>query len=118
MRDYPYDSVMAARVLDQGYAYLLTAMRCRGEGFGLAPNTLVDIGVHTVILGTVTYLDLCDRFNRGHFLQHILKVDFKDDGSVLRTADVIAADGWEVDLSLWVDAATRATTYTDQPFER
>ncbi|MFC8869423.1 hypothetical protein ACFUAC_17495 [Streptomyces sp. NPDC057148] len=30
MRDHPYDSVMAARVLDQGYAYLLTAMRHRG----------------------------------------------------------------------------------------
>ncbi|MFI6340505.1 hypothetical protein [Streptomyces sp. NPDC050535] len=25
--------------------------------------------------------------------------------SVLRTADVIAADGWEVDLPLWADAA-------------
>ncbi|WTJ00774.1 hypothetical protein OG713_43465 [Streptomyces sp. NBC_00723] len=30
MRDYPYDSVMAARVLGQGYAYLLTAMNHRG----------------------------------------------------------------------------------------
>ncbi|MER5201402.1 hypothetical protein ACWD3J_38750 [Streptomyces sp. NPDC002755] len=99
------DSVMAARVLGQGYAYLLTATRHRGEGLGLAPSTLVDIGVHTVILDTVTYLDLCNRFNSGHFLHHIPETDFKDDGSVLRTADVIAADGWEVDLPLWADAA-------------
>lgn len=45
MRDYPYDSIMAARVLGQGYAYLLTAMAHRGESLGLAPSTLVDIGV-------------------------------------------------------------------------
>ena len=36
MRDYLYDSVMAARVLGQGYAYLLTAMKHRGEALGLA----------------------------------------------------------------------------------
>ncbi|NSL43676.1 hypothetical protein [Streptomyces sp. 8P21H-1] len=105
MRDYPYDSVTAARVLDQGYAYLLTAMRHRGERLGLAPSTLVDIGVHTVILDTVTYLQLCERFNNGHFLHHVPEVDAKDDGSVLRTAALIAADGWEVDLPLWTDAA-------------
>ncbi|MEW2265526.1 hypothetical protein ACGF5T_32530 [Streptomyces sp. NPDC047853] len=105
MRDYPYDSVMAARVLDQGYAYLLTAMRHRGEGLGLAPSTLVDVGVHAVILDTVSYFELCERFNGGHYLHHVPEVGFKDDGSVLRTADLIAADGWQVDLPLWADAA-------------
>ncbi|MGK7235773.1 glycine-rich domain-containing protein [Streptomyces hygroscopicus] len=105
MRDYPYDSVTAARVLGQGYAYLLTAMKHRGEGLGLAPSTLVDIGVHMVILDTVAYAELCDRFNGGHFLHHVPEVDMKDDGSVLRTADLIAADGWEIDLPLWADAA-------------
>jgi hypothetical protein len=105
MRDYPYDSVMAARVLDQGYAYLLTAMRHLGGRLGLAPSTLVDVGVHTVILDTIAYFDLCERFNDGQFLHHVPEVDYKEDGSVLRTADVIAADGWEVDLPLWTDAA-------------
>ena len=109
-RDYPYDSVMAAaRVLDQGYAYLLTAMAHRGEKLGLAPSTLVDIGVHTIILDTVAYAELCDRFNDGHFLHHVplveYKVEYKDDGSVMRTAQRIAADGWEIDLPLWADAA-------------
>ncbi|MFE4829920.1 hypothetical protein [Streptomyces sp. NPDC056672] len=105
MRDYPYDSVMAARVLGQGYAYLLTAMRHRGEGLGLAPSALVDIGVHTVILDTLAYAKLCERFNSGHFLHHVPEVDFKEDGSVMKTAQHVAADGWEVDLPLWADAA-------------
>ncbi len=65
VRDYPYDSVMAARVLGQGYAYLLTAMNHRGDKLGLAPSSLVDIGVHTIILDTMAYAELCDRFNGG-----------------------------------------------------
>ncbi|KRV47976.1 hypothetical protein AQ490_26940 [Wenjunlia vitaminophila] len=105
MRDYPYDSVMAARVLGQGYAYLLTAMAHRGEHLGLAPSSLVDIGVHTIILDTVAYADLCTRHNGGHFLHHVPKVAFKNDGSVMKTAYRIAADGWEIDLPLWTDAA-------------
>lgn len=105
MRDYPYDSVMAARVLGQGYAYLLTAMKRRGEKLGLAPSSLVDIGVHTIILDTVAYAELCDTYNGGHFLHHIPLIDFKEDGSVMKTAHLIAADGWDVDLPLWVDAA-------------
>jgi len=105
VRNYPYDSITAARVLGQGYAYLLTAMNHRGESLRLAPSTLVDIGVHTIILDTVAYADLCDRFNDGHFLHHVPKVEMKNDGSVMKTATVIAADGWDVDLPLWTDAA-------------
>jgi hypothetical protein len=105
VRDYPYDSIMAARVLGQGYAYLLTAMHHRGEKLGLAPSKLVDIGVHTIILDTVAYAALCERFNDGDFLHHVPDVEMKDDGSVMNTAHVVAADGWEVDLPLWADAA-------------
>jgi hypothetical protein len=105
MRDYPYDSVMAARVLGQGYAYLLTAMNHRGEKLGLAPSKLVDIGVHAIILDTVAYAELCEKYNGGEFLHHVPKVDFKKDGSVMKTLSRVAADGWEVDLSLWADAA-------------
>lgn len=105
MRDYPYDSVMASRVLGQGYAYLLTAMNHRGEGLGLAPSKLVDIGVHTVILDTIAYAELCEKFNDGQFLHHVPRVDMKNDGSVIKPAYIVAADGWEVDLPLWTDAA-------------
>ncbi|MEU8623133.1 hypothetical protein [Streptomyces sp. NPDC048623] len=105
MRDYPYDSVMATRVLGQGYAYLLTAMAHRGQALGLAPSTLVDIGVHTIILDTVAYAELCDRHNAGHFLHHVPDVEMKNDGSVMKTAHLVAREGWEVDLPLWEDAA-------------
>lgn len=105
MRDCPYDSVMATRVLGQGYAYLLTTMALRGEALGLAPSKLVDIGVHTIILDTVAYAELCDKFNGGHFLHHVPKVEMKNDGSVVKTAHLVARAGWEVDLPLWEDAA-------------
>nr|WP_107100868.1 hypothetical protein [Streptomyces graminilatus] len=101
MRDYPYDEVMATRVLGQAYAYLFTAMASRGKGLGLTPGHIVDIGVHTVILDTVAYAELCDRYNGGAFLHHVPLVDMKADGSVMRTAHEIAVQGFEVDLPLW-----------------
>ncbi|WP_308020275.1 hypothetical protein [Streptomyces sp. LS1784] len=76
MHDYPYDSVMAARVLGQGYAYLLTAMAHRGEQLSLGPSSLVDIGVHTIILDTVAYAELCRPHNDGQFLHHVPAVKF------------------------------------------
>ncbi|MFJ4943910.1 hypothetical protein ACIP4V_14965 [Streptomyces albidoflavus] len=103
MRDYPYDSVMATRVLGQGYAYLLTAMSLRGQSLGLAPSKLVDIGAHTIILDTVAYAELCDKYNGGHFLHHVPKVEMKSDGSVIETAHLVARAGWDVDPPLWED---------------
>ncbi|WDV32078.1 hypothetical protein OIM90_14360 [Streptomyces sp. AD16] len=118
MRDYPYDSVMATRVLGQGYAYLLTAMSLRGQSLGLAPSKLVDIGAHTIILDTVAYAELCDKYNGGHFLHHVPKVEMKSDGSVIETAQLVARAGWEVDprcgrTAATAAPATRATTRTD-----
>ncbi|MFD9138024.1 hypothetical protein ACFVZA_37540 [Streptomyces bottropensis] len=98
IRDYPYDSVMAARVLGQGYAYLLTAMNHRGERLGLAPSKLVDIGVHTVILDTVAYAELCEKFNGGQFLHHVPKVDMKNDGSVIATSHSGVTSGSHLDV--------------------
>ncbi|MGW6745023.1 hypothetical protein ACWGDX_30535 [Streptomyces sp. NPDC055025] len=65
----------------------------------------MDIGVHTVILDTLAYAELRERFNSGHFLHHVPEAGFKEDGSVMKTAQHVAADGWEVDLPLWADAA-------------
>ncbi|MCZ0983072.1 hypothetical protein O1L60_40065 [Streptomyces diastatochromogenes] len=110
MRVYPYDSVMAARALGQGYAYLLTAMNHRGEGLGLAPSKLVGIGVHTVILDTVAYAGLCDQYDAGLFLHHVPKVEMKNDGSVMKSADLVARTGWEVDLPCGRTPAPAALT--------
>ncbi|WNI23766.1 hypothetical protein [Streptomyces sp. ITFR-16] len=106
MRDYPFDTVMAHRVLGQAYAYLITAMEHRGEGLGLAPGKIVDIGVHTVILDTVAYAALCEKYNAGHLLHHVPLVEAKNDGSVMRIARLIAAGGFDVDLPLWEADAT------------
>ncbi|MGW7207506.1 hypothetical protein [Streptomyces sp. NPDC054837] len=38
--------------------------------------------MHTIILDTVAYAELCARFNGGHFLHHVPEVDMKNDGSV------------------------------------
>ncbi|MGX1952615.1 hypothetical protein ACWIGY_20225 [Streptomyces anulatus] len=37
----------------------------------------------------------------GKFLEHIPEIDFKYDGSVERTAQIIADNGFEVDWNLW-----------------
>ncbi|EHM30958.1 hypothetical protein SPW_0643 [Streptomyces sp. W007] len=37
----------------------------------------------------------------GKFLEHIPEIDFKYDGSVERTAQIIADNGFEVDWKLW-----------------
>jgi hypothetical protein len=102
MRDYPYDRVMAERVLGQGIAYLITSMECRGQGLGLGPGHIVDIGVHTMILDTSAYADFCARHNNGAFLHHVPEVAMKADGSVTRTAqEEIAQHGFDVDWPLW-----------------
>jgi hypothetical protein len=101
MRDHPYDVVMAERVLGQGVAYLITAMETRGLGLGLGPGSIVDIGVHAMILDTVSYAEFCETYNNGHFLHHVPAVAKKVDGSVTRTADRIARHGFTVDWPLW-----------------
>ncbi|MEV6011824.1 hypothetical protein AB0M29_34020 [Streptomyces sp. NPDC051976] len=101
MRDYPYDVVMAERVLGQAVAYLVTAMETRGLGLGLGPGSIVDIGVHTMILDTVAYAEFCQKYNDGRFLHHVPAVAMKVDGSVTRTADRIARHGFTVDWPLW-----------------
>lgn len=101
MRDYPFDSVMAERVLGQGIAYLITAMECRGRGLGLGPGSIVDIGVHMMILDTVAYAEICKKHNGGDFLHHVPDVAMKVDGSVTRTARQIARHGFFVDQPLW-----------------
>ncbi|WP_246561719.1 hypothetical protein [Streptomyces roseirectus] len=95
----------ATRVLGQGYAHLLTAMALRGEGLGLAPSELVDVGVHTIILATVAYAELCGKYDGGHFPHHVPKVQTDNDGSAVKTVHLVARAGWEVDLPLREDAA-------------
>ncbi|MFJ9980160.1 tetratricopeptide repeat protein [Streptomyces cyaneofuscatus] len=61
MRDYPFDSVMAERVLGQAVAYVITAMENKGRRLGMGPGRIVDIGVHTIMLDTKAFFALCEK---------------------------------------------------------
>jgi hypothetical protein len=101
MRDHPFDTIMADRVLGQAVAYLITAMEMRGQHRELGPGELVDHGVHTLILDTRIYRSFCQRYNGGEYLHHVPEIDRKGDGTVQRTAMVIAENGFPVDWPLW-----------------
>ncbi|MET8538725.1 hypothetical protein ABZV67_45550 [Streptomyces sp. NPDC005065] len=109
MRDYPFDSVMAERVLGRGIAYLITAMENKGRRLGLGPGRIVDIGVHMIMLDTKAYFELCEKYNGGEYLHHVPLVKMKGDESVVRTADLLASAGWDVDHPLWAADASNCT---------
>lgn len=60
----------------------------------------VDIAVHVFILDTKNYREFCAANFDGGFLEHIPEIEFKYDGSVQRTAQILAANGSEVDWRL------------------
>ncbi|GAB2776484.1 glycine-rich domain-containing protein [Streptomyces daliensis] len=100
-RDWPWDAVMAERVFGQAVSYLITAMETWGQELELCCGRLIDIAVHNFILDTVYYREFCAQHFDGGFLEHIPEITFKYDGSVRRTAQVIAEHGFEVDWKLW-----------------
>ncbi|MFI9393059.1 hypothetical protein [Streptomyces bauhiniae] len=101
MRDNPFDKVMAERLFAAAVSYLITAMEKWGQGLEMCCGRIVDIAVHTFILDTRNYREFCARHFNGGFLEHIPEIAFKHDGSVERTAHIIAANGFPVDWSLW-----------------
>ncbi|MEW1615303.1 MULTISPECIES: hypothetical protein [unclassified Streptomyces] len=109
MRDYPFDSVMAERVLGQAVAYVITAMEHKGRRLGMGPGRIVDIGVHTIMLDTKAFFGLCEKYNGGEYLHHVPLVEMKGDGSVARTAELLAHAGWDVDTPLWAADSSQCT---------
>lgn len=95
---------LAERILGQGIAYLITAVENPGVDMGVGKT--VDVGVHQLILDTPLYFALCDAYNGGHYKHHAPLVERRRDGTVMRTAELIRANGFEVDDELWaVDAS-------------
>lgn len=109
MREYPFDVVMAERVLGQAVAYVITAMENKGRRLGMGPGRIVDIGVHTIMLDTKAFFALCEKYNAGEYLHHVPQVELKADGSVARTADLLARAGWDVDGPLWAADSSQCT---------
>ncbi|WP_433544813.1 hypothetical protein ACQPZG_06200 [Streptomyces sp. CA-294286] len=104
LRDSVAVRSLAERILGQGIAYLMTAMENPGVDIGVGAT--VDIGVHQLILDTPLYFALCDEYNGGVYKHHAPLVERRCDGTVMRTADFIRGNGFEVDEELWsVDAA-------------
>ncbi|MBQ0850322.1 hypothetical protein J8N05_19225 [Streptomyces sp. BH-SS-21] len=101
MRDYPFDKVMAERLFSAAVSYLITAMEKWGQRLEMCAGRIVDIAVHVFILDTPNYRAFCAANFDGKFLEHIPEIEFKNDGSVERTAHIIAANGFPVDWSLW-----------------
>lgn len=99
-RDWPFDRVMAERLFSAAVSYLITAMEKWEQRLELGCGRIVDIAVHAFILDTRNYREFCERYF-GRFLEHIPEIEFKYDGSVERTAHVIAANGFPVDWPLW-----------------
>lgn len=101
MRDHPFDEVMAERLFSAAVSYLITAMEKWGEGLEMCCGRVVDIAVHVFILDTKNYREFCAEHFGGRFLEHIPEIEFKYDGSVERTAQIIAENGFPVDWKLW-----------------
>lgn len=104
LRDSVAVRSLAERTLGQAVAYLITAMENPGVDLGVGYT--VDVGVHQVILDTPLYFALCDEHNSGKYKHHAPLIERRRDGTVMRTAGIIRANGFEVDDELWsVDAS-------------
>ncbi|MDI5969304.1 hypothetical protein POF50_008085 [Streptomyces sp. SL13] len=101
MRDHPFDEVMADRLFAAAVSYLVTAIDKWGQGLEMCCGRLVDTAVHVFILDTKNYREWCQEHFDGKFLEHIPEIAFKYDGSVERTARIIADNGFPVDWKLW-----------------
>ncbi|MGQ4390635.1 hypothetical protein [Streptomyces sp. SAS_270] len=112
VRDNPFDVVMAERLFGQAIAYLITAMEKWGQGLEIGCGALVDTDVHAFILDTINYRAFCARHFNGGFLEHVPEIDRKADGTVMRTAQIIAGNGFAIDLPLWEADAAKCSPCT------
>ncbi|MFH8592391.1 hypothetical protein [Streptomyces rimosus] len=99
LRDSVAVRSLAERILGQGIAYLITAMENPGVDMGVGKT--VDIGVHQIILDTPLYFAFCDQHNGGKYKHHAPLIERRRDGTVMRTANLIGTNGFEVDTELW-----------------
>ncbi|MFI6081499.1 hypothetical protein ACIBBB_11085 [Streptomyces sp. NPDC051217] len=89
----------AERLLGQAIAYTITAMERRGIDMGVGHT--VDVAVHQLILDTPLYWAFCAEYNSGAYKHHAPLVRRRCDGLVLRTAELLRDNGFEVDEELW-----------------
>jgi hypothetical protein len=104
LRDNTMVRDMAERILANAVMYTISAMEHPEVHIGV--GKLVDIGVHQLILDTPVYFALCDTYNGGAYKHHAPFIQRRNDGTVIRTADFLRANGFAPDEELWaVDGA-------------
>ncbi|WP_329312545.1 hypothetical protein [Streptomyces sp. NBC_01262] len=104
MRDNVMVRDMAERILGSAVAYLITAMERPDIHLGV--GKIVDLGVHQIILDTPVYFAFCEVYNGGQYKHHAPLIQRRTDGLVIRTADVLRANGFDADEELWaIDGA-------------
>ncbi|MDK1475310.1 hypothetical protein QNO07_18110 [Streptomyces sp. 549] len=99
MRDNTMVFNMAERILANAVAYSITAMERPDVHLGVGKT--VDIGVHQLILDTPVYFAFCEVYNGGRYKHHAPLIERRRDGIVIRTAEVIRANGFDADEELW-----------------
>lgn len=104
LRDNEMVRDMAERILGNAVMYMITSIE-RPE-WHLGVGKLVDKGVHQVYLDTPVLFAFFAAYNGGAFKHHAPFIQRRRDGIVLRTADLLRANGFEPDEELWaVDGA-------------
>ncbi|RKN11064.1 glycine-rich domain-containing protein [Streptomyces radicis] len=92
---------VAERIIEQALAFVATAADAKEA---MAPSRVVDEGWHALILHTRLYEALCRRL--GRFVHHAPERPESTRDSygpdwLTRTADAIAAAGFQIDADLW-----------------
>ncbi|MEU3189596.1 hypothetical protein ABZ686_02875 [Streptomyces sp. NPDC006992] len=104
LRDTVAVRSLAERILDNAIMYVMTSLERPDLHLGVGKT--VDIGVHQLILDTPVYFALCRLYSEGRYKHHAPLIQRRGDGTVLRTADAIRANGFTPDEELWaVDGA-------------
>ncbi|MFF6999097.1 hypothetical protein ACFY93_29670 [Streptomyces sp. NPDC008313] len=104
LRDHTMVRNMAERVLGNAVMYTLASIENPDVHLGV--GTLVDIGVHQLILDTPVWWGICRLYNGGRFKHHAPFIERRNDGLCLRTSDFLTSQGWSIDEELWtIDGA-------------
>ncbi|AJE82887.1 hypothetical protein SLNWT_2511 [Streptomyces albus] len=99
LRDHEMVRDMAERILSNALMYMITSIE-RPE-WHLGVGKLVDKGVHQIYLDTPVLFAFFATYNGGEFKHHAPFLQRRRDGIVLRTADLLRANGFAPDEELW-----------------
>ncbi|WP_344564426.1 hypothetical protein [Streptomyces axinellae] len=103
---------LAERILDNAIMYVMTSLERPDLHLGVGKT--VDIGVHQLILDTPVYFALCRLYNEGRYKHHAPLIRRRGDGTVLRTADAIRANGFTPDEKLWASDGANCSPCDDK----